>query len=99
MPLSEPPTIGEMFRRLDRMETSIMGELHSLRRDTVSAQVFDQIIKQIHDDIDELEADVAAQAVTRRQVLVGAFLLLLGEILAITIALSNLAARTSGLVP
>lgn len=65
----------------------------------VQRALFDQVVQSLREDIAEIEQDVQAQAVTRRQIFAGAFLLVLGEILAIGIALSNLAARAGGLLP
>lgn len=101
-----PATIGEVARRLDRLDASldrvgtrVMGELHGIRSEFVLAQVHERDVKALRDDLHDLSDDVETLIVTRRQLYIGAAVIVIGEILAILIALSNLAARTANIVP
>lgn len=109
----DPPTTGEVVRRLDRLETTVLqaltdarAELREAQTHYVSQQLFREVVTGLRDDIDDVrtditdvESEIERQAVSRRQVYAGAFLLLMGELLVLFVSLSNLAARTGGLMP
>lgn len=86
---TDPITTGEVVRRLDRMEATIMSRLDQHSQEFVSHQLYsahsqlqDQKISEIKDDLEDL-------TVTRRQILIGGTLIVLGEIAALTIGLIN----------
>ena len=89
----EDPTTGEVMRRLDRLEVTVLRELQGIRTEFVQERVFSAVVNGLRDDLHDLAREIEDQRVTRRQILVGAFLLVLGEVLAIGLAVSNLAAR------
>lgn len=98
----DPVTVGELSRQLERMEGTIGREIRELK-DTmgqyVPREVFDTRLGELRDDLQDLDDDLKAQALTRKQFVTAAAVIVIGEILALFIALSNLAARTGGLLP
>lgn len=99
MPGTEPVTTGELVRRFDRMESNVITRLNQLDSEFVSHRVYAERMARYEQQVSELAKDVEQQNITRRQILIGGVLIILGEIAALTIALSNLASRTLGITP
>lgn len=99
MTAPDPVTIGELSRQLSRMETSIGREIRDVK-DSMSGlvprELFDSKLAELRADLADLESDVEAHAVTRRQFVVSILVIIVGEIIAIMLALSNLSARVTG---
>ena len=95
---TDPVTTGELVRRFDRMESNVIGRLEKLDSEFVGSKVFDERMSRTDERLKELEKDLDAMALTRRQILTGFTLIVLGEMLVLVISLSNLAARTTGVL-
>lgn len=96
---TDPVTTGELVRRFDRMESNVITRLNQLDSEFVSHRVYAERMARYEQRMSELEKDVEQQNITRRQIFIGGALIVLGEIAALTIALSNLSARALGLTP
>ena len=55
-------TLGEIARRLDRLDTHIAEAL----RDVVQKALYDAESRALRSDLDDLRRDVMSQAMTRR---------------------------------
>lgn len=90
---TDPITTGEVVRRLDRMEATIMIRLDQHSQEFVSHQLYSARSQLQDQKIGEIKQDLEQQAITRRQIIVGATVIVLGEIAALVIGITNLMSR------